>query len=390
MSLTPAQRWRLILGNAADESEELTGDALAMDQALSWLYDRDEGDGAGPSGQGSGGGSGGPGQNRSRRSIRGPGGTSSAGLATVDWLNDIGRLFPKETIERLEKDAIERYQIDDVLTDAEVLERMEPSTSLLKAVLKTKHLMDPEVLAAARRVVERVVQDLVDKLKPEIRQSFSGTRSRTPTRVYRQARNFDFQTTVRRNLQHWNHDEQRLYIDQAHFHARHRRHLDTWQVILVVDQSGSMAGSVIHSAVTASILWSLPGVRAHLVAFDTRVVDLTSDVTDPVELLMKVQLGGGTDIASAVDYASRLIDNPRKTIFVLVTDFYEGGSPAALVRLIGQMADQGTKVLGLAALDIDAEPFYDRDIAEQCAAAGAYIGAMTPGELAAFVAETIG
>jgi uncharacterized protein with von Willebrand factor type A (vWA) domain len=181
-----------------------------------------------------------------------------------------------------------------------------------------------------------------------------------------------------------------VYVETAYFVARTRRHLDQWQVILLVDQSGSMAGSVIHSAVTAACLWGLPGVKTHLVAFDTAVVDLTADVDDPVELLMKVQLGGGTDIAKAVAYGAGLIEQPRRAILVLISDLYEGGSEARLVHLVRDLAEQGTKVLCLAALDEDADPAYDRDMGQRLVDAGAAVGAMTPGQLAAFVAEQVG
>ena len=191
----------------------------------------------------------------------------------------------------------------------EVLERVEPSPALLKAVLRTKHLMDPKVLELARKLVAAVIEELMRKLATEVRMSFSGTRLRRPSQV-RLARNFDVKRTLRGNLGHYQPEERKLYIEDAHFFTRSRRHVDNWQVILLVDQSGSMVSSVIHSAVTAACLWGLPGVRTHLVAFDTSVVDLTSDVTDPVELLMKVQLGGGTDIARAVDYAGELVIEP--------------------------------------------------------------------------------
>jgi uncharacterized protein with von Willebrand factor type A (vWA) domain len=161
-------------------------------------------------------------------------------------------------------------------------------------------------------------------------------------------------------------------------------------VILLVDQSGSMASSVIHSAVTAACLWGLPGVRTHLVAFDTGVVDLTKDVEDPVELLMKVQLGGGTHIERAVAYATDLIDRPDRAIVVLISDFCEGGDADALVGRVKVLASQRTRVLGLAALDREANPSYDRAMAERLVLAGAEVGAMTPGELASWLAEKIG
>jgi uncharacterized protein with von Willebrand factor type A (vWA) domain len=370
------ERWRLILGEAGQSAlggEPMGADAMARDAALDWLYGRDE--------------------DLDRRDVRRGGGrhggSGPSQLTTVDWLEQITRLFPKDTVERLERDAVERYQINDVVTDPNVLARIEPNPTLLKAVLRTKHLMNPDVLVLARRLVAKVVADLVARMATEVRLAFSGARSRRPSR-FRQARNLDARRTIRSNLGHYQPGLKRIFIETPYFFSRTRRHIDRWQVILLVDQSGSMVGSVIHAAVTAACLWGLPGVRTHLVAFDTEVVDLTSDVDDPVEVLMKVQLGGGTDIARAVTYAAQLVENPRRTIVAVISDFYEGGSAGNLVWSVRQLVEQGTTVLGLAALDEDANPAYDREMGQRLANAGAHMGAMTPGELATFVAETVG
>lgn len=365
------ERWRLVLGqpgSACMQGASMSAEGLARDAALDWLYQRDP--------------------ERRRRGERGAG-TEASALATVDWLDGIHRLFPRETIERLERDAVERYGIHEVVTDPGVLERIEPNPTLLRAVLRTKHLMNPEVLRLARRLVDQVVRDLMEKMATEVRLAFSGARSRRPSRL-RRASSFDFRRTIHDNLRHYRPQERRLYVETAHFFSRTRRELDRWQVILLVDQSGSMAGSVIHSAVTAACLWGLPGVRTHLVAFDTEVVDLTAEVDDPVEVLMKVQLGGGTDIDKAVSYAAQLVEQPRRTIVALVTDFFEGGDAHHLVRTVRSLAQQGTHVLGLAALDEDARPEFDRELAQEIADAGAHVGSMTPGELAGFLAERIG
>lgn len=379
------QRWRLILGAAAENSLSLgsSGTGSRQDAALDWLYGRDEelrgrGIRNGP----------GPGRPRDRLGSR-SGGDGPSALTAVDWLDEIHQLFPRKTIERLERDAVERYGINEIVTDPDVLERVEPSATLLRAILRTKHLMNPHVLMLARRIVDAVVRDLLQRLQPEVQAAFHGTRSHRPSR-FKQARDFDFRGTVKANLRHYQPEERRILIEQPRFHSRTRRNLRPWQLILVVDQSGSMVGSVIHSAVTAACLWNLPGLKTHLVAFDTSVVDLTSDVTDPVELLMKVQLGGGTDIAKAVAYAQGLIDNPRRAIVAVISDFYEGGDPFRLVRSVRTLVEQGTVVLALAALDEEAHPAYDRDLAQQLANEGAHVGAMTPGELAAFVAERLG
>lgn len=379
------ERWRLVLGEAGDACAGggLGGTALGRDAALEWLYGRDEDRAA--RGVRGGGGGGGAGPRSGDRSA----GDGPSVLTTVDWIEAVHRLFPKETIERLERDAVERYQIDEIVTDPEVLGRIEPNPTLLKAVIRTKHLMAPEVLALARALVEKVVRQLVESLAREVRSSFGGSRSRRPT-PHRRAADFDVHRTIRENLRHVDPERRRILVEAPRFRSRTRRHLDPWQVVLVVDQSGSMTGSVIHSAVTAACLWGLPGIQTHLVAFDTEVVDLTRDVSDPVELLMKVQLGGGTDIAKAVTYAARLIEVPRRAVVVVITDLYEGGDEWALVRQVRDLVGQGSHVVVLAALDEQADPIFDREMGQRLADVGAHVGAMTPGELAGFLAEVIG
>lgn len=379
-ALPPLVRWRLVLGEAADTLGGLAGDPAGMDAALEWLYGRE-----GSLGQrdirGRGGGKG--------KSDDRTGSLDPSQLSVPDWINEVHRLFPKETIERLEQDAVERFEIDEVVTNPDVLERVQPNEALLGAVLRTKHLMSPEVLAAARKLVQRVVEELMKKLARDVRQAFGGTLDRRRRSLLKSARNFDFKRTLRANLRRWDPKARRILLEKTFFFARTKKHLDKWQVILVVDQSGSMVSSVIHSAVTAACLWGLPGIKTHLVAFDTAVVDLTQDVTDPVELLMKVQLGGGTNIQQAVQYAGELIEAPRRAIVVLITDFYEGGSPEMLVSRVRGLCQQGTLFLGLAALDEHAVPQFDRELAQRLVDVGAHVGAMTPGQLAQWIAEKV-
>lgn len=374
-SLDTLTRWRLILGEAADGACgaagcTLSGDALAMDASLDWLYQRGEG--------------------QDDRNLRRQGGREGSRLSTPDWINEIHRLFPKETIERLERDAIERFAIDDVVTNPEVLKRAEPNETLLRAVLRTKHLMSPDILLLARQLVAEVVRKLMEKLAKDMSVAFSGTLDRRRHTRLRSARNLDLRRTLRDNLRHYDPVSKSVTVERVHFFARTQRHLRPWQVILLVDQSGSMVSSVIHASVTAACLWKLPGIRTHLVAFDTQVVDLTHDVEDPCELLMKVQLGGGTDIQMAVGYGASLVETPERAIVVLISDFYEGASEQLLVQRVRALTSQRTLVLGLAALDADANPAYDRDMANKLVAAGAEVGAMTPGELAGWLAEKIG
>ena len=361
-------RWRLILGADAQDCLgcQLGAEDSERDAALGFLYGRESG---------------------AERNTRGAD-LSASQLSVPDWINQVHTLFPKATIERLEKDALERYKIDEIVTNPGVLSRATPSQSLLKAVLRTKHLMNQEVLAMARQLVRRVIQELIEKLARPVRQPFFGSRDRRPSFV-KIARNFDWRTTIRRNLKHYDGAARRLVIETPHFVSRVRRHVDRWQIIIVVDQSGSMAGSVIHSAVTASIFFGIPILRPHLILFDTSVVDVTEDCVDPVETLMKVQLGGGTDIGQALQYAFGLIDNPRRTIVVLVTDFYEGAPVERLYSTTRQLLESGVTLLGLAALDEEADPAYDHNVAARMVELGAQVGAMTPGELATWVAQKV-
>lgn len=366
-------RWRLILGEAADGAcgSCLDADAQAMDAAMAWLYGRDP--------------------ELAGRGVfeRRQGGRDASALTTPEWINEIHRLFPQETIERLERDAIERFEIDDVVTNPEVLARAQPNETLLKAVLRTKHLMNPEVLAMARKLVEAVVRQLMEALARDLQQAFSGVLDRRRHSRLKFARNLDFRRTLKDNLRRIDPVSRRMVVERLHFYSRNQRSLQPWQVILLVDQSGSMLDSVIHSAVTAACLWGLPGIRTHLVAFDTAIVDLTDDASDPVELLMKVQLGGGTDIQKAVAYAAELIKHPARSIVVLISDFYEGSSEHLLLSRVRALTSQKTLFLGLAALDSRANPVYDRTLAARLVAAGAEVGAMTPGHLAAWLAEKI-
>ncbi|NDJ62982.1 MAG: VWA domain-containing protein [Chloroflexi bacterium] len=368
-------RWRLVLGKGAEDIAPNMGDEwLEREEALGFLYDRELGGG---------------------RNIRNDGkdrqgGSGESALNVPDWINKVHELFPQKTIERIEKDALERYNLEEMVTNPDLLRRAQPSQTLLKAVLRTKHLMNQEVLALARDLVRKVIEELLEKLASEIQNPFLGSINRQRRSYLKVAKNFDAETTIRRNLANYDPDQRRLFIKTPYFNSRVRRHVDKWQIIILVDESGSMMDSVIHSAVTASIFWGIKSLRTHLCIFDTSVVDLTEDCVDPVETLMKVQLGGGTDIAQAVGYAETLVENPRRTIIVLVTDFYEGGSDHDLIATTKRLVDSGVTFLGLAALDDRANPSYSRAVAERMVAVGAHVAAMTPAQLAVWVAEKVG
>ncbi|MDC3952972.1 VWA domain-containing protein [Polyangium jinanense] len=367
-------RWRLILGPAGNDglgdAGAGKGEAADLERALSWLYDR-ETDGE---------------ANRSIARGR-PGSGPEHPLDVPDWINTIHELFPKEAIERLESDALHRYHILDVVTRKEALENVTPSLSLVEAILRCKSRMDAHVLDTARAIVDKVVEDLKKRLCDEIEHRLGATPFRHRRSRFRVTRNLDALRTIRKNLQHWDPDKRRLLIERPEFFARVRRFGPRYQVIVLVDQSGSMARNIIHAAVLASVLWKLPSTRSHLVVYDTEVVDLTPYVDDPVELLLRVQLGGGTDGAKALQYAAELVDMPHRTILLWITDFEDQADK--LVREVTALVGEGVTVFGAASLDDQVRGAYDHGVAQAVADAGAHVAATTPRELVGWLVERI-
>jgi Mg-chelatase subunit ChlD len=366
-------RWRLVLGKYARPSMPgcLTPEQVRMEQALEVLYSREyKGRGV-------------------RQDARlGPGSLDPSQLNVPRWLSEIRELFPKSTCEKISKHALDRYEMVELIQDAETLKSLEPSTELLSAVLSLKGHMQGPVLAEARRLIARVVEEIKRKLTAEITSALAGKLNRFRHSLHKISVNFDARDTIKRNLKHWDPERRKLLVEQPRFFQRIKRHLP-WEVIICIDQSGSMVGSIIHSAVMAGILSALPMVRVRLVVFDTAVVDLSEHVSDPVEVLMSVQLGGGTNIGQAVRYCEQLVSQPRRTVLVLVTDFCEGADPRVLIGACRRLKESGVKLIGLAALDMQANPWFDEKIAGRLAADGMEIAALTPTELAQWLAEVM-
>jgi Mg-chelatase subunit ChlD len=368
-------RWRLLLGRFADRG---LGGALGgpgrdgyrrMDRVLEYLYGREY----------------------AGRGVRseGRGADLSASVLTVpDWLRDVRDLFPGDTAEVIERHALDRYGMTELVTDEEVLRKLEPSYELLKAVLTFRHMMKGKVLETARQIVRKVVDDLRRRLVKEVRPILWGRLNRLRRSRLKVFRNLDWHRTIRANLKNYDRKRRRLILEALHFFSRVERHLP-WHIIMAVDCSGSMMDSVIYSAVMAGIFKGLPSLRVSLIAFDTAVVDLSDQVEDPTELLMSVQLGGGTDIGGALGYCETRVQNPQRTVVALVTDFFEGGPATRLLAAIKRLREAGARVLGLAALDANAQPAYDRQMAERCVAAGAEVAALTPQRLAEWLAKVL-
>ena len=367
-------RWRLVLGKYASGQIPFSSGAvnlnyMDMENVLDYLYSREYGD-----------------EQEVREERRG--GREGSQLTVPGWLHKIKKLFPKRTVEILERHALEKYNMTELLTDPDVLRRLEPNKDLLKTILELKHMMKGEVLQMAREIVRKVAEEIARKLEQEVRVSFFGQINRNASSPVKSARNLDMRKTIRMNLKNYDSEQEQIILKNVYFNSRMKKY-NQWRVIICVDESGSMLDSVIHSAIMAGIFAKLPMLDTKLVIFDTNVVDLSGYVEDPVETLMSVQLGGGTDIARALGYCESLIDYPFRTMLVLVTDLYEGGGYARLYGTAKGIIESGAKLVVLTALDMDATPNYDRHAATVLADMGAFVGAMTPEELAEWMGKII-
>jgi predicted metal-dependent peptidase len=228
----------------------------------------------------------------------------------------------------------------------------------------------------------------MEKLNSEIKRSITGQIDKTQDSPVKSSRNLDIKRTIMNNLKHYDREKRRLVLEKVYFYSRIKKY-QQWKIIVCVDESGSMLDSVIHSAIMAGIFAKLPMLDTKLVIFDTNVVDLSDYVEDPVETLMSVQLGGGTEIGRALSYCESLVTEPEKTIMVLVTDLYEGGELSYLYSTTAAIVESGVKLMILTALDDAANPNYNKNAAAKMAGLGANVAAMTPGKLAAWVGEVM-
>ncbi|AHG20916.1 VWA containing CoxE family protein [Chania multitudinisentens RB-25] len=367
------RRWRLVLGQYADNAlgqVAFSADELKVERTLDYLYRREY-------------------QRRGMRQEAGRHGSLDASqLTAVNWLNQARKLFPSSTFERMQSQAIERYQISSFLNDPQTLRSMEPTKALAKTLMSLRGRMNEETRDAVKTIIRQVVEDILRQIQNTFRQSLTGRRNRFRRSLIANSRNFDWRKTIAANLKHYDPQQQRLVIQTPHFNSRMQQHMP-WEVILCVDQSGSMASSIMYAAICASILAALPSVSVSLVVFDTQVVNLSHLAHDPVEVLMTVQLGGGTDIAGAMHYCETLIKNPKRTVFTLISDFEEGASLSRLLACTERMNSQQVKMLGLAALDDEASPVYDTAIAQKLADRGMQIAALTPDHFAQWLAEVM-
>jgi len=360
------RRWRLILGRDADSLGQPGGEDGALDRLLEQLYE--------------------PGYERGSR--RGPGyGYGRSIPKAAQWFAEIKSLFPETAVDIIQKDAMQRLDLVSLLQDPAFLETVQPDVQLVAQLLAMKNYIPEVARENARKLVRQLVEQLMQRYQPPMEQSVRGALNRARRNHRPRASEIDWGATVRKNLKHWQPEQRVIFPERLVGYGRKQRRAR--QVILCVDQSGSMASSVIYSSIFAAVISSMPTVRTHLVVFDTEVVDLTEALQDPVDMLFGIQLGGGTDIARAMQYCEGLIGNPAETQLILISDLYEGGSRQALLQSAQRIIAGGTNLITLLALSDEGAPVSDRHMAAQFTALGSPAFACTPDLFPALMATAL-
>ncbi|BDU08190.1 VWA domain-containing protein [Nocardia cyriacigeorgica] len=356
-SESATRRWRLVLGTAAEA--ELGGlgsaDDAAMDGALSTLYDSDPPAASGP------------------RSA----GLQGSAPRVARWLGDIRTYFPSSVVEVMQRDAIERLNLTQLLLEPELLEAVEPDVHLVGTLLSLNRVMPETTRSTARAVVEQVVRDIERRMAARTVAAVTGALDRAARVSRPRPRDIDWDRTIRKNLAHYL-PEQRTVVPERLVGYGRRAKAVRRDVVLAIDQSGSMASSVVYGSVFGAVLASMRSLRTSLVVFDTEVVDLTEHLSDPVDVLFGTQLGGGTDINRALAYCQTLVTRPEETLFVLISDLYEGGIRDDMLRRVNALKESGVQVIVLLALSDDGAPAYDHDNAAVLDALGIPAFACTP------------
>lgn len=351
-----ARRWRLALGGGDDGGAPLNERDARLDRALAGLYDADS----------SGGGGG-------RR-----GGLSRSAPKVSRWLGDIREFFPSPVVQVIQKDAFERLGLKQMLLEPEFLATVEADVHLVADIVSLRSAMPAKTMETARQVVAKVVRQLLDKLENRTVETLRGAMDKSRRTRKPRFNDIDWPRTIARNLRHWQAEHNTIVPEQLVGYARQSRRANMEHVILCVDQSGSMAESVVYSSIFGAVLASIPAIATRLVVFDTAVIDLTDDLKDPVEAIFGVQLGGGTDINQALAYCEGLISEPSKTHLVLVSDLYEGGNAREMLSRASALVSAGVNVIALLALSDSGRPSYDAGNAAAFAAMGCPVFGCTP------------
>ena len=348
-------RWRLILGQDSEDRFEkmggggLSGEMDMMDQALAAIYNLNSPGSFGTGGAGAG---------------RGP-----SNPQITRWLGDVRSLFDPELVKIIQGDAMTRCGLKQLIFEPELLENLEPDVNLASTILMLKDQIPKRSKESVREFIKKIVEEINRLLEQDIRRAVTAAVNKRKHSPIPSAAALDYKMTIQRNLKHYNQELKTIVPEHFYFFDRtSTTAANKWNVILDIDQSGSMGESVIYSSIISCILASMSSISTRIVAFDTNIVDLTEKSDDPVDLLFGFQLGGGTNIDQSVAYCEKFIENPKKTLFFLITDLEEGGNRAALLRRLGDLKEAGVTLVCLLALAEGGRPYYDTQMAQKVAA----------------------
>lgn len=367
------KRWRLILGEESQERfqsmdteySNLSEEDYLMDMALSAIYNNigkfNFSDGI-DGGRGAGKGASNPHITR--------------------WLGDIRTLFDKELVKIIQTDAMERCGLKQLIFEPELLEQVEPDVNMASTILLLKDQIPQKNKESVRVYIRKIVEQINELLANDIKRSVTSALNKKQHSPIPSASSIDYKTTIRRGIKNYNTELKRIIPEHFYFFDRSSHNVaNKHTIILDIDQSGSMGESVIYSSIMSCILASMSSLKTRIVAFDTNIIDLTDKTDDPVDLLFGFQLGGGTDINKSISYCTKFIENPKKTIFFLISDLMEGGNRAGLLHRLEEMKQSGVTIICLLAISGDGKPYYDTVIAGKISAMGIPCFACAPERL---------
>jgi len=361
------RRWRLALGS---EEDQLEGDDQRLSTALSMLYNTDT-----------------PSEGRGKK---GRGGLGRSAPKVARWMGDVREFFPTAIVQVVQKDAFERLGLREMLLQPEFLAAVEADVNLVADLMSMRGIMPEKTKETARVVINKVVAELMEKLERKTSEALRGAVDRSKRTFRPRFNDIDWARTIHANLRHYQREHNTVVPEKlVGFMRQQRRIVDLDEIILCVDQSGSMATSVVYASIFAAVMASLPVVQTKLICFDTVILDLTEELNDPVEVLFGVQLGGGTDINQAVAYCQQKIERPSKSHFIMITDLYEGGNEKEMLSRLGNMVQSGINVIVLLALTDDGRPSYSQATAEAVAAMGIPVFACTPDQFPDLMATAL-
>ncbi len=357
-----ARRWHLVLG---EEGTDFSDADRRLNAALGALYDAGQEE-------------------------KGRGTLSRSSPRVARWLGDIREFFPASVVQVVQKDALDRLGLKQMLLQPEFLAALEADVHLVADIVALRAMMPDKAIDTARTVVRKVVDEIMQRLARKTAEAVRGAVNRARRTHRPRHADIDWPRTLQANLRHYQPEHRSVVPEKLVGYMRHQRRLvDLDEIVLCVDQSGSMASSVVYASIFAAVLASLPVVRTRLVCFDTAVLDLTDELADPVQVLFGVQLGGGTDINQAVAYCEQRIERPQKTHMVLISDLYEGGDGKELVARAAALVRQGVNLIVLLALSDQGRPAYDPAMAAAFAALGAPVFACTPDQFPDLIATAL-